>query len=166
MSCSLDPTYTSAFIEATRDVFNAMLETDVSFGPPVTGPAQKLCNDVSAMMGMTGEVTGAIVLSFPIETATRVAEAFVGRRVQTNDDQFAEAIAELVVMIGGAAKSRFHGRSVQMSCPSIIIGLGHHVRRPGGNPSLSIQCGSPYGGFAVDVALRKALTASLHQPAA
>lgn len=166
MSCSLDPSYISAFIEATRDVFNAMLDTDVSFDSPATGPAENLCNDVSAMIGMTGDVTGAIVLSLPIETAARIVEAFVGRRVQTDDDQFADAISELVVMIGGAAKSRFHGRSVQMSCPSIIIGLGHHVRRPRGNPSLSIQCGSPYGGFAVDVALRKTLTASLHQPAA
>lgn len=167
MSNTLDPIYVTAFIEATQNVFQTMLHQEVSFGKPIPGQLPHLQNDVSAIIGMTGAVVGTVVLSLPAASASKIVEWFVGSPIDDiENDDFADAVGELVNMISGGAKAKFGGKQVHISCPSVVIGQGHTVQQPSGSVCISIPCESSCGGFSVDVSIKKVGVSQASEPAA
>ena len=155
MSNSLDPLYVTAYIAATQNVFQTMLRQEVSFGKPVPGCLPHLGSDVSGIIGMTGDVVGTVVLSLPMDSASKIVEAFVGSAIDPESEDFADAIGELVNMVSGNAKAKFEGLDVRISCPSVVIGKGHSVQQPSDAVCISIPCESSCGGFSVDVSIKK-----------
>lgn len=166
MSNSLDPIYVTAFIEATQNVFQTMVHQAVSCGKPLPGRLPHLDNDVSAIIGMTGDVVGTVVLSLPAATASKIVELFVGSPIDIKNDDFADAVGELVNMICGGAKAKFGGQEIRISCPSVVIGQGHSVQQPSDSVCISIPCESSCGGFSVDVSMKKAGVSQVSEPAA
>ncbi len=167
MSKSLDPVYVTSFIAATQHVFQMMLHQEVSCGKPVPGRLPHLDSDVSGIMGMTGDVVGTVVLSLPKASAAKIVEWFVGSPIDDiENDDFADAVGELVNMISGGAKAKFGGKQVHISCPSVVIGQGHTVQQPSGSVCISIPCESSCGGFSVDVSIKKVGVSQASEPAA
>ena len=66
----------------------------------------------------------------------------------------AYAIDEAVKLIKERAKAKFEGKSVSISCPSVVIGPGHTVTRPSNTPCVSIPCKTAFGDFCIDVSIR------------
>ena len=155
MTSSLDPSYVTAFVEATKKVFQTMLELEVTFGDPVPSKLPHLANDVSAIIRMTGGVSGIVVLSCPVASAEKIVNSFVGASVDRKSDDFSDAVGELVNMISGSAKVNFADKQVSLSRPSVIMGEGNTVQQPSGSLCVSIPCRSSYGDFAVDVSLKR-----------
>ena len=165
MSSSLDPSYVTAFVQATKKVFQTMLGLEVTFGDPVPSKLPHLANDVSAIIRMTGGVIGIVVLSLPVASAERIASSFVGSPVDRKSDDFADALGELVSMITGGAKANFPEQLVCLSLPSVVMGEGNTVYQPSGSMCVSIPCRSSYGDFAVDVSLEKVAVSQTNRPA-
>ncbi|HYD02559.1 MAG TPA: chemotaxis protein CheX, partial [Phycisphaerales bacterium] len=64
----MDVRYINPFVEAVQTVFSTMIQIDVTLGKPhVTEALPRY--DISGIIGMSGDVTGAIVLSFPAPVA-------------------------------------------------------------------------------------------------
>lgn len=154
MSSTLDPSYVKAFIGATKKVFQTMLGLEVTFGAPVPGKLPLLANDVSAIIRMTGGVSGIVVLSLPVASAEKIVNSFVGASVDRKSDDFSDAVGELANIISGSAKVNFADKQVNLSRPSVIIGEGNTVQQPSGSVCISIPCHSSYGDFAVDVSFQ------------
>ena len=159
MSSSLDPSYVTAFVQATKKVFQTMLGLEVTFGDPVPGKLPYLANDVSAIIRMTGGVMGTVVLSLPVATAEKIANSFVGSPVDRKSDDFADALGELVNMISGGAKAQLEGKQVSISCPSVVIGKSHVVLSPSDVVCIALPCSCEAGSFEVEVAIKKACLA-------
>ncbi len=155
MSSSLDPSYVTAFVQATKKVFQTMLGLDVTFRDPIPGKLPYLANDISAIIRMTGGVIGTVVLSLPVASAEKIASAFVGSSVDMKSDDFADALGELVNMISGGAKANFAEKQVCLSRPLVVMGEGNALQQPSDSVSVSIPCRSSYGDFAIDVSLKK-----------
>ena len=166
MSNTFDTLYITAFVEATQNVFQTMLRQELKFGKPVPGKFPHLNNEVSGIIGMTGDVEGTIVLSLPGPSAEKIVEAFVGSKMDTASEDFADAVGELVNMISGGAKAKFEGKDVRIGCPSVVIGEGHTVQQLSGSVCISIPCESACGSFSVDISMKKAEEAQASQPAA
>ena len=139
MSNTFDPLYITAFVEATQNVFQTMVRQELKFGKPVTGKLPHLSNEVSGIIGMTGDVEGTVVLSLPGDSAENIVEAFVGARMESSSEDFADAIGELVNMISGGAKAKFEGKNVRIGCPSVVIGDGHIVQQLSGARMSALQ---------------------------
>ncbi len=165
MSSSLDPSYVTAFVEATKKVFQTMLRLEVTFEDPVPSKLPRLANEVSAIIRMTGGVNGIVVLSLPVASAEKIVSSFVGSRVDRKSDDFADAVGELLNMIAGNAKVNFVGEQVSLSRPSVVMGEGNTVQQPSGSVCVSIPCRSSYGDFAVDVSLKKVALSQTNRPA-
>lgn len=165
MSSSLDPSYITAFVQATKKVFQTMLGLEVTFGDPVPSKLPHLANDVSAIIRMTGGVTGIVVLSLPVASAEKIVNSFVGSPVDRKSDDFADAVGELVNMISGNAKVSFVGEQVRLSRPSVVIGEGNRVQQPSDSVCVSIPCRSSYGDFAVDVSFQNLAVSQTNRPA-
>ena len=151
----MDTSYITAFVEATQTVFETMLRMPITFGRPVVAESIPTKFDISGIIGMSGDVVGAVVLSFPTETAEGVVSAFAGTPLSVDSDDFADAIGELANMISGNAKAKFTGRSVSISCPSVVIGKNHRIHQPSDSTCVSIPCHSSCGEFAVEVCIRE-----------
>ena len=166
MSNTFDPIYITAFVEATQNVFQTMVRQELKFGKPMPGKLPRLSSEVSGIIGMTGDVEGTVVLSLPGSSAENIVEAFVGTRLDSSSEDFADAIGELVNMISGGAKAKFEGKHVRIGCPSVVIGEGHTVQQLSGSICISIPCESPCGSFSVDISMKKVKEAQASQPAA
>lgn len=148
----MDAFFIKPFIESTKAVFSTMLRSEVSFGRPRMLDAPPRF-DVSGIIGMSGDVVGAVVLSLPAEVAVRIVERFAGAPFEVGTDDFSDAVGELVNMISGGAKAKFTNKSVSISCPSVVIGKGHTVQRPSKTPCVSIPCRTQFGNFSIDVSI-------------
>jgi chemotaxis protein CheX len=67
---------------------------------------------------------------------------------------------ELVNMISGAAKAKFEGKNVSISCPSVVVGKGHKVQQPSDALCITIPFDCPGGSFSVEVAMKLARSAA------
>ncbi len=149
----MDVSYINPFIQSTQRVFTTMLDLTVEIRKPHLSEALPRY-DISGIIGMSGDVVGSVVLSFPTSVARPIVGKFVGVDLDCESEDFSDAIGELVNMISGAAKAQFEGKSVSISCPSVIIGQGHQVARPSDTVCVSIPCDVYCGSFSIDVAIR------------
>ncbi len=150
----MDSQFIIPFVKSVQNVFETMLQMPVQTGTPTLKTTPMPGFDVSGIIGMVGDVEGAVVLSFPTATAERVVSIFTGTQIDSSHEDFADAVGELVNMISGGAKAQFAGKSVSISCPSVVIGGDHVVFGRKDVVCISIPCNSDCGEFAVEVSIR------------
>jgi chemotaxis protein CheX len=144
-----------------------MMQLPVTIGSPSIKNTPSTTYDVSGIIGMSGDVAGSVVLSFPQSTAERVVKLFTGGDYAAGTPDFADAIGELTNMISGNAKGLFQGKKkVSISCPSVIIGTGHTVARPREVPCICIPCSTDCGDLVIEIAIQERAAAAAPNPAA
>jgi len=161
----MDSSYITPFIKSCNNVFETMLQLPVHCDKPTLKKIGKPAYDVSGIIGMSGEVEGAVVLSFPTETAQRVVELFTGMKLERTHEDFADAIGELVNMITGGAKAQFTGKQVNISCPSVVVGSQHLVFGGKDVVCITLPCRGDCGPFAVEVSIRNVAAMAAPAPA-
>lgn len=165
----MDVRYINPFITSVQEVFKTMLATDIMVSRPVVKSADEAGADVSAVIGLSGDAIGSVVLSFPMLSAAKAASRFSGAEMTASHPDFADALGELANMVAGAAKARLNGLNVSISLPSVIVGREHVVSRLKNVPRLALPCDSPLGRFCVEVSLTvekaEAQTAAERSPA-
>ena len=147
--------FVQPFVDATLNVFRTMIQLELEVGQPekaATIPTEPF-SDVSGIIGLSGDVVGTVILGFPTATAEAVVSKFTGTTMGTKDEDFADAVGELVNMVAGNAKARFDGKCVSIGLPSVEI--GHHVVvLPADAVCISIPFESSCGPFSVEVGLK------------
>ena len=138
-------------IAATRNVFEMMLECT----PRRTGlwlkEAETPGHAVSAVIGITGEASGTIVVSFSEEVAIEVLRRMVGTVAETVNRDVCDAVGELTNMIAGGAKAQLTQLHLSISIPNIVTGQNHSVRYPSDIKPICIQFESDIGPFMIEV---------------
>lgn len=149
----MDVKFINPFILAISNVFETMVNAKVTVGKPMLKKAHLVSAEVSGIIGLSGDVQGCVVLSFPGDVACKVASTFAGVELTMDHPDFTDAIGELTNMVAGNAKKDFPGCSVSISLPSVIIGPGHSVSQSKSCPFLVIPCETELGHFSVEVAI-------------
>lgn len=152
----MDASMITPFINSIQNVFSTMFQLPVEVGEPRIKADRKASHDVSGIIGVSGEMTGTIVLSMPQDAASAIVTLFTGMEVATDCPDFADAIGELVNMISGGAKAEFQRKGVSISCPSVVIGADHIIAIQSGTPCVLIPCTTDCGEVVLEVALREA----------
>lgn len=150
----MDASYITAFASSIQNVFTTMLQLSVETGEPRLKTGGDTKNDVSGVIGMSGDVTGSIVLSFPLDTAEAVVSLFCGESLSVDSADFADAIGELVNIVSGGAKAGFGGKMVSISCPSVVVGSNHQISQKKDVPCVVIPCSTDCGEFSIEVAIQ------------
>ena len=149
----MDPAYITPFVGSISNVFETMLQLPVNVGTPGIKSNSTPSYDVSGIIGMTGDVEGTVVLSFPTSTAERAVTLFTGMELAADHEDFADAIGELVNMVSGGAKAQFTGKDVGISTPTVIVGSDHNVYGRKTMTTIEIPCTCDIGEFNVEVSL-------------
>lgn len=151
----MDVKYVNPFMAAIKNVFKTMLNMEVEFAKPHIRTEIDTTHDVSGVIGLSGDVKGVVVVSFPRLAAVRIASAFAGVDLNDSDEDFPDAVGELANMISGNAKKDFDGLQVFISPPSVVIGASHQIRSTKVVPRLVIPCQTPAGSFVVEVGMQE-----------
>lgn len=148
---SLTAAYINPVILATRKVFETMLECT----PKRTGlslkesTVEKLV--VSAVIGISGNATGTIIVRLSRQAAFAVLDRMVGVEASEINSDVCDAIGELTNMIAGAAKARMSELNLSISIPNIISGEDHEVFYPSNVEPICLSYESEIGPFAIEV---------------
>ncbi|HEX8877345.1 MAG TPA: chemotaxis protein CheX [Phycisphaerales bacterium] len=152
----MDAQYIKPFIASIQNVFTTMMQLPVTVQAPKVKDNPSMTYDVSGIIGLSGDVVGSIVLSFPKETAERIVSLLTGSPMTADSPDFADAIGELVNMVSGGAKANFTGKKVSISCPSVVVGTGHKVAKQTDAPTIIIPCATDCGEVAIEVTIQTA----------
>lgn len=152
----MDTSFLVPFISSIQNVFATMMQLQVTIGDPrLKSPGETSSFDVSGIIGMSGDVVGTIVLSFPTATAESIVQLFTGTKQTVEHPDFADAIGELVNMVSGNAKGQFSGKKkVSISCPSVVIGKHHAIAGQKDIPCVIIPCSTDCGELVIEVSIR------------
>ncbi|MBP1627182.1 MAG: CheC domain protein [Holophagaceae bacterium] len=113
--------------------------------------------DISAIIGLTGETSGSIIISMPESLACKIAANMLMEDVPSMNKSVEDAIGEIGnIVVGDARRSLIQdGFSLNISIPTVVIGSGHKISRSGDIPCIAIPFSTEFGDFEVNVGLRE-----------
>jgi chemotaxis protein CheX len=124
--------YIQPFIDVCRHVFKDFVGVELSVGRPYFSDQKAVHNwDISAIIGLTGEARGAVVISMKKELALKITSLLTGSQHDKIDDDVADGIGEIVNIISGNVKKELEDEyRLIISLPTIVQGDWHHIRWP------------------------------------
>jgi chemotaxis protein CheX len=141
--------YIQPFIDVCMNVFKEFVGCDLVVERPYFAEREAIKDwDVSAVIGLTGEARGAVVISMKSVLAKRLTSILTGTEHTELDGEVVDAIGEIVNIIAGNAKRGLEEAfRLVISLPSIITGKEHSVQWP--NNQARIIC-IPFKAFDND----------------
>jgi chemotaxis protein CheX len=146
--------YINPFIAATVNLFRDYLGLKVDGGKPYVLSNPQELMEVSGIIGLAGETTGAVVLSFSRETAIDVISRMEKSTYTALGAEVIDGVGELVNIIAGNAKKDLTEFRIEISLPGVVTGKSYQIHWPEGIPVVSIPFESDAGPFSVNVSLR------------
>ncbi|MDR0409707.1 MAG: chemotaxis protein CheX [Spirochaetaceae bacterium] len=131
--------YIQAFIDVAHNVFKEMLNTDIEAQRPYFTDRHANSNwDISGVIGLTGEVSGAFVISMEKNLAVKFIQILTGSDSDYfSDDDVADGIGEIANIIAGNVKQNLEQECrLVISLPTVICGTGHTIQWPHGNTNI------------------------------
>ncbi len=140
------------FIEATLNILGTMAQTKAQAGKPYVKTDSVARGDVSAIIGMMGEASGMVSVSFSAKCIVAIASRMLGEKI-TQKDEIRDAVGEITNMISGQARRLLdeQGRTLQGTLPTIIMGRNHSITHMTDSPILAIPFTTDCGDFTIEV---------------
>jgi chemotaxis protein CheX len=124
--------YVEPFVEVTVSTFKEFIGVEVSpRNPHFLDPAKGLEWDISAVIGLSGAVRGAVIVSMKAELAIKLTDLLAGPGHTEIDADVVDAIGEINNIIAGNIKPKVpNGEKIVISIPTIIKGKEHSIAWP------------------------------------
>ena len=151
----MDAKFINPFINASLNLFREYMKIQVTPGKPFILADPRDLQGVSAIIGLAGDTTGAVVLSFSRETAIEMVSRLEGRQYIALGVEILDGVGEMVNIIAGNAKKDLLDYRISISLPGIITGNDYRINWPQGVPVISIPFESEAGPFAINVSIRE-----------
>ena len=149
--------YVNAYILATRKLLEVMFNIH-QFKREIftasTKPAAQY--DISAIIGITGNCDGIVVLAFTREVALKMVSQLLGEEAAGLDEDTCDAIGEMVNIIAGNANreiEKFGLGILNVSVPTVLVGQALQVNNPKNVPYVCIGFETDLGQFAINISL-------------
>jgi chemotaxis protein CheX len=150
----MDVRYINPFVSAVQHVFKTMLDLGIFVSRPTIRGRDRRASAVSAIIELSGPVTGTVALCFSKQAAVRVASVFSGKALSIHQPaELADALGELANMVAGQAKSELPPSGITISLPRVVLVDQNRERAPALSPTLVLPCDSALGRFSVEVTM-------------
>jgi len=132
--------YIQPFVDVCQNVFRDFIGSElITERPYFVDKNDPHDWDVSAVIGLTGEARGAVVISMKETLALKLTGKLTGSTHTSLDDEVVDAIGEIINIIAGNAKRGLEESfRLVISLPTIIRGKGHKIMWP--NEQARIIC--------------------------
>jgi chemotaxis protein CheX len=148
--------YINPFIGASMNLFKDYLGLEVESGKPYVLDDPQELDEVSGIIGLAGETTGSVVLSFSRDTAIKIVSKFAGHAYQALGSDVLDGVGELINIVAGNAKKDLIDFKIVISLPGVITGSNYRIHWPENIPVISVPFSSSAGNFTLNVSLRDA----------
>ena len=124
--------YVEPFVEVTINTFKEFVGIDVlPRHPYFLDPEKSFEWDISAVIGLSGIVKGAVIISMKAGLAIKLTDLLTGETHKEIDADVVDAIGEINNIIAGNMKPKVpNGDSIVISIPTIIKGKEHSIAWP------------------------------------
>jgi chemotaxis protein CheX len=147
--------YINPFLKSSANLFKDYLGLKIEAGKPyINAKPQNLEEEVSGIIGLAGEVVGAVTLCFKRETALKIVSVFCRKSFRVLSNEAINGVGELVNIIAGNAKQYMEQYRINISLPGVIVGKSYQINWPKGVPIISIPFTSEMGDFTVNVSFK------------
>jgi len=142
--------YVEPFVEVTVNTFKEFVGIDIAPKHPHFLDAEQSFEwDISAVIGLSGVVKGAVIVSMKAELAIKLTDLLAGEGHEEIDADVVDAIGEINNIIAGNIKPRVpNGDKIVISIPTIIKGKEHSIAWP--SKQTRILC-IPHKAFENDI---------------
>ena len=112
------------FVEVTIATFKDFVGLEASPSHPhYLEPDKEYDWDISSVIGLSGSVRGAVIISMKTELSLKLADALVGTTHTEIDADVTDCIGEIVNIIAGNIKPKVpNGDKIVISIPTVIKG--------------------------------------------
>ena len=116
--------YVQPFIKVCKNVFKEFIGQDLDARLPYFIEQDKVEGwDISAVIGLTGEARGAVVISMKDELAIKLTTILTGKPHNVVYDEVVDAVGEIINIIAGNVKLDLEESfKLVISLPTIIRG--------------------------------------------
>jgi chemotaxis protein CheX len=124
--------YIEPFVEVTISTFKEFVGCDVSArNPHFMDPEKEFEWDISAVIGLSGAVRGAVIISMKTNLALKLTDMLTGMEHSEIDADVVDAVGEINNIIAGNVKPKIpNGDKIVISIPTIIKGKEHSIAWP------------------------------------
>lgn len=142
--------YVEPFVDVTVNTFKEFVGIDVTPKNPHFLDLEKSYEwDISAVIGLSGLIKGAIIVSMKSDLAIKITDLLAGEGHAEIDADVVDAIGEINNIIAGNIKPRIpKGEKIVISIPTIINGKEHSIAWP--SKQTRILC-IPHKAFEDDI---------------
>lgn len=134
---------------AAREVFQMMVGTDLE-ACAIESPD---LGDITAMIGLAGELCGLVTINCHANCASQIASAMLGTSV-TIEDGALDALGEICNMVAGNFKAKVTNlaNGCVLSVPTVIRGSDYELHPIGDGSSVALV--QSFNGCPLQIALR------------
>jgi len=125
--------YIQPFIKVSERVFEDFCKTKIEAKKVFFTEREEFRFDwdISGVIGLSGEVSGAVAISMKDITAFRIAETLMGMKFTSFEKEVTASVGEIVNIISGNVKKDFEEElRIKISLPTIITGKAHIIKWP------------------------------------
>lgn len=151
----MNPEFAKPFIKATKTVLASMAALEVAAEAPYVKKDNIARGDISAVIGITGDLRGTFSISFDKPTAVYVVKQMLGDAIENILQDVQDAVGEISNMISGQARVGLAemGVKLQGSTPTVIMGDGHTIAHMSSTKPIAIPFNTQAGTFTVEFCL-------------
>lgn len=146
------------FISAASLTLSELAQTEPAVRSVYRTALPRTLGDISAVLGLTAEGDGVLVLSFPARTAVALAGRVFSEVNQVPDDDLVrDCMGEVANVIAGQAKTLLAETPYQLvlATPSVLSGAGLEFGSRPDAKGLVVVFGSDVGDFALQLCLNR-----------
>ncbi|MEO0475972.1 MAG: chemotaxis protein CheX [Planctomycetota bacterium] len=148
-----DPQHTQAFIQAVESIFADMFRMPLSLTDPRAKGKEEPWLDITGTINLTGSLSGTMALTFERATAEGVVSEMVGRPMDFETEETADAIGEIANIVAGMAKAKINiDGSLSITCPTITRGACV-TRLQSESDAVAIDLNCPVGPLRLELSL-------------
>lgn len=111
---------------AVQEVFDLMLASPLEV--PSEPPGEDVL-DITAMVGLAGELCGILALRCSVKSAQRMASRMLGTDAEKDSAEMWDAVGEICNMVAGNFKNKISGLGdgCMLSVPTVITGANYSL---------------------------------------
>jgi chemotaxis protein CheX len=153
----MDVNLINPFIEATLHVLSSLAFTKANAGKPYLKQDALAFGDVSGIVGLTGETSGTISVSFSEQSILAIVGSMFGEPVSEINDEVKDAVGEILNIVSGQARQKLEarGRLLKGAIPTVITGKNHTICHITKHPIIAIPFETDNGNFTIEVCLEE-----------
>jgi len=126
--------YIEPFIKVCKNVFTEFVNLNLEAKLPYFMEKDAVTEwDISAIIGLTGEARGAVVISMKDELAIKLTAILTGKSQNVLYADVVDAVGEIINIIAGNVKQELEEAfRLVISLPTIVKGKEHSINWPEG----------------------------------